>query len=720
VKESEGAVEATMDPQVTDLQSLILSSDTQDLNKGAEPHRNESDFENFATTSSFTPAASTVDQAKACIKGDGIHIGRKGSRSRGRRIRFQDVHVEDDEVDCMVIGAPRSLDSEDNDKSRSSTIGDYESEDHRLREMADFSLGQNILSGCDDIVIGGGGGRRREDSMEGSHILGSDSMMMGVVKADDTPPYQSGILGLDSNRKKEEMMDLDESKDPSDVDATVPQTQGGGIAQTNRVCGSLSETSIEVPNSFLAFTARVDSSTPTHTHNRQLPRKVNTTRIPATIDPLPYQPVPHRYPPPTTIIQPFSCECGRVIDVIDLPPPPPVAPAAAAHSQNTRQRQFTFDESTSPTQTPTRPASSYFVPMSSFVPSSYQPSLTSWRDSFIAPSYASLLSSHIHMGNGDDDDEEEVVGLRDGLAVGAQATSNLPKERRFPGHGHGNSNYNYTGRHGVTATAERLAGLVLSTGQATLDYVKDTVAPSAIHLAHRSASSTIGFLTSHIPGSSTVPSMLPRFLGDVINDYQGTSTNDHGANYPGLRVGSNGASEGRQSRSPMDGRGLGNCMSRSAPNLTNTRTGEPVIPDAVFQRPRRSTDPSSPPLFKTRATPKATVTTTAAPATASTAMTPTNRPRRSRRTTLQTIPGPEGLNPEMRRQLEAQGLDALGLRVESNDQSWRNWWDPRRYGLPKYIICHHIRTPRPCTTVLFLILIVCIVRESFSVSSISL
>ncbi|KAH7048742.1 hypothetical protein BKA57DRAFT_462234 [Linnemannia elongata] len=141
----------------------------------------------------------------------------------------------------------------------------------------------------------------------------------------------------------------------------------------------------------------------------------------------------------------------------------------------------------------------------------------------------------------------------------------------------------------------------------------------------------------------------------------------------------------------MDDRGLGDRMSRSAPELANARTGEPSLPEAVYHRMRRSTELST---SKTKT---------------STTMTTANRPRRARRTTLQTIPGPEGLDPETRRRLEAQGLAALGLRDESAGQGWRNWWDPRRYGLPKYIICHQIRTPRPCTTILFLILIVCIV-----------
>ncbi|KAG0294277.1 hypothetical protein BGZ96_001496 [Linnemannia gamsii] len=675
-----------MDPQKRG-QFLILCPDTQDLNNNTGPHGYKSDFESFASVSSFVPTVATVDQAEIGTEDDVIRVGRKGNRSRGRRIRFQDVHIEDGEVGCMVIETPRSLESDDNDKCRGTAISDSESEGHRLEEKADFSSGQSIISSRDDIVIGGG--ERHEDPMKGRHISRSNSMMMVGFKADDLPPYQSGVLGLNSNREKEELMD---------VDARVLQVQEGGPVQTNRICRSLSETSIEIPSS--SSNSRELTSTPTRNHSRLLPRKVNTG-ISATIDPLSSQPAPQRHLPLAPVIQSISCECGRAID---LPPPPLVIPAAAAHFRDPRQRQFTFDEPISPTQIPVRPASSYFVPLSSFLPSSYQTSLSSWRDSFIAPSYASLLSSHIHIGNAEDDaDDEEVVGLRDEPAESVQASSNFPKEGRFPALGYNINNHNSTTSRGVTATAERLAGLAMSTGQATLDYVKDTIAPSAIHLAHRSASSTIGFLTSHIPGPSTVPSMLPRFLGDVINGRQGTSTNNPGTNHPGPGVGGSGVPERRRSHSTMDGLGLGDRMSRSAPSLTNTKTGEPVIPAAVFQR---STNPPSTSLSKTRV---ATLVTTAPPATTSAAMMTTNQPRRARRTTLQTIPGPEGLNPETRRQLETQGLAALGLRAESADQGWRNWWDPRRYGLPKYIICHHIRTPRPCTTILFLILIVCIV-----------
>ncbi|KAF9138894.1 hypothetical protein BGX30_008595 [Mortierella sp. GBA39] len=680
-EETKADVEATLDLPETGLQYLILTPDTQD-HKSTGTKGYESDLKSFATASSFAPAKTEQEDG-----GDEVQPDHRGSRPRGRRIRFQGVHIDGDEVGVLASGAYQSLYDNETDRSRGS-ITVAHSNGPRVQEKADFSSGQNVLSGRDGSDIG----RERKESMEGYHISGSDSMMMVGVMTDDAPPYHLGVLGLDSISGKGETMDADESMDVTDIAARIPQAQEGGSSRTNKIRRSFSESVIEVPNPFLVPT-RAASSTSTLTNNRQSHRSSNVTRTRATIDPLTSQSTPLSLTP---AIHPISCECGRVIDL----PPSLVTPAASAHFQDPRQRQFDCDEPTSPSQTPTRPlsmASSYFVPLSSFLPSSYQVSFASWRDSIIAPSYVSLLSSHIHIGNDDDDEEsEEVVGIRHGPAAGEEATPNhLPKDIRFVGFGH-HSNHSHTGIHGVTATAKRLAGLVMSTGQATLGYVKDTVAPQAIHLAHRSASSTIGFLTSHIPGPSTVPSMLPRFLGDVITGRQGAN-NDHGdgTNPPEGR----GASERRQSRSAMDGRGLSDRMSRSAPELVNTRTGEPSLPEAAYHRTRRSTDPS---ISKTK-------TSTTTPTTTSTAVTTTNRPRRARRTTLQAVPGPEGLDPETRRRLEAQGFAALGLRDESAGQGWRNWWDPRRYGLPKYIICHQIRAPRPCTTILFLIVIVCIV-----------
>ncbi|KAF9292843.1 hypothetical protein BGZ88_006060 [Linnemannia elongata] len=660
-EETKADVKATLDLPETGLQYLILTPDTQD-HKSAETKGYESDLESFATASYFAPVKTVA-----------------GSRSKGRRIRFRDVHVDGDEVGALASGAHQSLHDDENDRSRGGTTVAH-SNDLRVQGKADFSSMQDVPSGRDGGDIGGG----QEESMEGLHISGPDSMMMVGVMADDAPPYQLGILELSGIGEKSEMMDVDESIDVTDIAARIPHTQEGGFSWTNKICHSISEHAIEVPNPFLIPTWAA-SPTSTLTNNLQLHRNSNDARTHAKVDALTYQTAPI---PLTPSVHPISCECGRIIEL----PPSLVTPAAAAHFQDSRQRQFNCDEPVSPSQTPARPlsmASSYFVPLPSFLPSSYQASFASWRDSIIAPSCASLLSSHIHSGNDDDDDgDEEVADIRLGPAAGEEATPNhLPKGKGSLGFGHHN-NHSHAGIHGVTATAKRLAGLVMSTGQATLGYVKETVAPQAIHLAHRSASSTIGFLTSHIPGPSTVPEMLPRFLDDVVTGRL-RAHNDHvdGTTHPG----GGGASERRRSRSTMDDRGLGDRMSRSAPELVNARTGEPSLPEAVYNRMRRSTELST---SKTKT---------------STAMTTANRPRRARRTTLQTIPGPEGLDPETRRRLEAQGLAALGLRDESAGQGWRNWWDPRRYGLPKYIICHQIRTPRPCTTILFLILIVCIV-----------
>ncbi|KAK3809784.1 MAG: hypothetical protein JOS17DRAFT_822127 [Linnemannia elongata] len=674
-------VESTLDLPETGLQCLILTPDTQD-HKNAGTKGYESDLKSVAAASSFTPARTAQEDG-----GDDGQPSRTGSHTRGRRIRFQDVHVDGNEISALASGAYQSLCDDENDRILGDTTVAH-SNGPQAQEMVTISSGQYVLSDRGGRDIGG----EREESIIVHHISGSDSMMMVGVMADNASPYQLGTLGLGSISEKGEMMDADESMDVTDT-SSIPQAQKGGSSRTSKVRCSFSAPAIEVPNPLLVH-SRAASSTSPFTHNRQSHRNRNATRTPATIDPLTSQTAPL---PLTPAIHPISCECGRVIGH----PPSFVAPAAEpAHFQDVHQRQFNCDELTSPSLTPTRPlsmASSYFVPLSSFLSSSYQASFTSWRNSIIAPSSASLLYSHNHIGNdADDESDEEVVDIRHGPAAGEAATPNhLPKDKCSSGFGHHN-HHSHAGIHGVTATAKRLTGLVMSTSQATLDYVKDTVAPQAIHLAHRSASLTIGFLTSHFPSPSTVPSMLPRFLGDAITGRQGAS-NDHGDGTDPPEGG--GASERRRLRSTMDGQGLCDCMSRSAPELVNTRTGEPSPPKAVYHRTRSSTDPST---YRTNIQ-------KTSPTTTSTAMTTTNRPRRARRTTLQTIPGPEGLDPEIRRRLEAQGLAALGLRDESAGQDWRNWWDPRRYGLPKYIICHQIRTPRPCTSILFLILIVCIV-----------
>ncbi|KAF9408072.1 hypothetical protein BGZ94_002460 [Podila epigama] len=53
-------------------------------------------------------------------------------------------------------------------------------------------------------------------------------------------------------------------------------------------------------------------------------------------------------------------------------------------------------------------------------------------------------------------------------------------------------------------------------------------------------------------------------------------------------------------------------------------------------------------------------------------------PKRPKRRPLQKIPGPEGLDLNVRRELEAQDFTALRLRDGTEGDSWRNWWDPRR------------------------------------------
>ncbi|KAG0025229.1 hypothetical protein BGZ82_010147 [Podila clonocystis] len=83
---------------------------------------------------------------------------------------------------------------------------------------------------------------------------------------------------------------------------------------------------------------------------------------------------------------------------------------------------------------------------------------------------------------------------------------------------------------------------------------------------------------------------------------------------------------------------------------------------------------------------------------------PKHKRKRVPRRPLQAIPGPEGLDPEVRRELEAQDFAALRFR-DGTTQGWRNWWDPRRYGLPRYILFDEFRRPRMCTVVLVVVVV---------------
>ncbi|KAG0378372.1 hypothetical protein BGX24_004030 [Mortierella sp. AD032] len=519
-----------------DIGLLKLSLDTRDR-RSMRSIGYESDAESFAAASFFRSDTEDINPTEAEAKTGARCESGDASRTRSCRTRFQDEHVDDEKGGRAIFDAHPSL-------------GDNNIKNH--------STGQALLGLDDSTGVKG----RGEQSMQGCHISGSDSVMMVAeveIKADDAPQYQSGDCGFDCKDDKADVLEKE-----------VKRSKDSKGARTT-----------SDPQSSLAL-------------------------APA--------------PPmtPISIMRPISCECGRVIDSPVIP-----TAAAAVYFQDPRhQRRFACDQpgvtldqaSQTPLPAPRSPlSSSYFVPMSSFLPSSYQASLSSWCDSFIAPSYASLLSSHIHFPNDDnedddDDGQESFVHERTAIAAAAQGNSTVPTDRRFHGPGHG---FNNIGNHGVAA-AGRLVGLVMSTGQATLSYVTSTVVPSAIHIAHRSASSTIGFLTSHIPRPNAVPSVLPRFLGEALFNRQAADGTNHsgvgvsggGGNGREHRYPGNEVVPGRRSRSTPDGRGLGDRMTRSSPNFTNPsstrRTRELSLPDMAHHRSRRSADPSSPSLLASK------------------------------------------------------------------------------------------------------------------------
>ncbi|KAG0005705.1 hypothetical protein BGZ79_002624 [Entomortierella chlamydospora] len=338
--------------------------------------------------------------------------------------------------------------------------------------------------------------------------------------------------------------------------------------------------------------------------------------------------------------------------------------------------QYSVQAETPNSQCPSPPWS-YFQ---SRFGSAYRASIGSWCESIMAPSSASLLSNLSKL-------DEEIPQYRtsptsaslglseDGITQGAVGTTNTTTLQRVSG----------------VATMERLAGLVLSTGHATLGYLTDTVAPATMDIAQRGASSTMDFFSTRL---HTVPRL---FGGDTHETNNFSTSNQDQLTY---------ASDGESSIRFENERGMSNdCeinrqRSRSAPNLI-TGLQEQYASGPHQDRQRRSTDPTISTMFGNNTVVPSRVHNTQHGKKSS-------RHRRQRYP-LQTLPGPEGLDPEIRRQLEAEGLSSLGLVDEREARAMRSCWDPRRYGLPKYIIFNQFRTPRPCTTILLMILIVCIV-----------
>ncbi|KAG0055300.1 hypothetical protein BGZ83_009058 [Gryganskiella cystojenkinii] len=249
-------------------------------------------------------------------------------------------------------------------------------------------------------------------------------------------------------------------------------------------------------------------------------------------------------------------------------------------------------------------------------------------------------------------------------------------------HSHGYHSHHHRHHHSGKEIMDRFTSLLATTGQAALDYLNDSVVPTTVDLAQRGVNSTLSAISAglQLPGviiqNSTQIFFSHHELPGPQQEQQHASSRTCGAY-------SRNISYSRSSSTP----GL------VRQNIKNVSDATVKTPDSAHLRDRprrRSTDPNL-------------------PIQSSSVSNQGTRSRHQRRYPLQTIPGPEGLDPRIRRELEAQGFAALGLRDGTEGSDWRSRWDPRRYGLRKYIICNEIRTPRPCTVILLAILIACIV-----------
>lgn len=216
---------------------------------------------------------------------------------------------------------------------------------------------------------------------------------------------------------------------------------------------------------------------------------------------------------------------------------------------------------------------------------------------------------------------------------------------------------NSSAGHKGGPTAERLAGVVSSAGQSTFQYLTCTVAPATVDFASKSVTVATTFLTSHVQA-------IPRF--------------------PDLFGGTHGAPSSRSASQGdlHDGR---ECTRNSAE--TSSPDGEPTGRSSRLCIPM----PTNPVInnLQDKSKPKGS---------------PGGRHR-----PLYSISSLEQLDPEIRRELEEKGFVSLGAKSAE-----LHWWDPRRCGLPKYVLCSGFRRPRPCTLILLTILAMCITCKSFN------
>ncbi|GJJ76609.1 hypothetical protein EMPS_08968 [Entomortierella parvispora] len=299
---------------------------------------------------------------------------------------------------------------------------------------------------------------------------------------------------------------------------------------------------------------------------------------------------------------------------------------------------------------------------------------------------ASLLSTRVRMEDAADEDSEEIPRRGVDLPRRVAMFSSPPSNSQHNHHNHHTHHHHH--QHHTSAGAEavgRISTFAVSSGKAAFGYLTESVVPTTVDLAHRSATTTLEAINAglQLPGIILQHTSLPRLFHH---------RHHHPSQSPGLHLPLSPSGEVRHSLYGSSA----HSHSASAPEMPCLSTGGcegdgPDTPEPAHLRDHRrsTTDPGA---FVQNLTER-----------------PRPQPRRKRRYPLQTIPGPDGLDPQIRRELEAQGLASLGLRDGTEGRNWRNWWDPRRYGLPKYVVCHELRTPRPCTIILLMILVICIV-----------
>ncbi|KAF9912117.1 hypothetical protein BX616_010417 [Lobosporangium transversale] len=303
--------------------------------------------------------------------------------------------------------------------------------------------------------------------------------------------------------------------------------------------------------------------------------------------------------------------------------------------------------------------------------SAHQPPTASCSDSVVVPSNASFPSERTI---GHDDDIGQITRL--------SSKHYIIHSIAAPATAAGVALYGST-RH--------FSDLIMSTGYATFDYLTNIIAPGTINLA----SSITDYFWAYLPAITVPHPLQTRDYSHELEEQKDNRNNSDGS-------GENNHDIVSSVEQPQ--------RSEHKKQRTERRTvTEPTHFDQALSITSNSTHLATftlrEGLHRNHHSGRCSGPIVVAPAHKASH----KRRQRGRRFPLQTLPGPEHLDPEIRRQLEAEGLVSLRLYDGTEARHTRSHYDPRRYGFPKYIICHSFRRPRPCTMVLLMILAVCII-----------